>query len=393
MTESAPEIKPLFIKMLENTADTLKDDTLYQKDIEELGELKVQWNICGFDAYQIYTVDKYTFKFGEKLENPDISIKMDNEELAVKFFNGEKMGHNFRARRDYRGQFDVNYIAGTKEKPEKIPYYVAKIYHEDFKHPVSLLKIPALRQGRKKPSYEGEYGSYIPINKSLGTYENQVIPFAIFKHFIEKASNIVITRNCLCRQTYRCKDHPIDIGCMYMGDESKKIKLDEKRAAVTKEQALEIVKNAIASGLIPILGRSIGEAALQGVKDTGKILSCCFCCSCCCMNRDFIKYGPNEPVLYSRMKGVTVSVNEDLCEGCGKCMEVCAFKGRKMVNGKAKVDQERCLGCGRCADACPTGATTIKIDDMKYVNDLISTIEKFVDVLPQPTEEKVSTEQ
>jgi Fe-S-cluster-containing hydrogenase component 2 len=107
---------------------------------------------------------------------------------------------------------------------------------------------------------------------------------------------------------------------------------------------------------------------------------------------DSIKYGPNVPVMYSRMKGVTVSVNEDLCEGCGKCMAVCAFKGRKMVNGKAQMDQERCLGCGRCADACPTGATTIKIDDMKYVNDLISTIEEFVDVLPQPSK-KASSEQ
>ena len=72
-----------------------------------------------------------------------------------------------------------------------------------------------------------------------------------------------------------------------------------------------------------------------------------------------------------------------VCEGCGKCMEVCAFKGRKMVNGKAKVDLERCLGCGRCADVCPTGATTIEIDDMSSIDDLIAKIEDHVDVRDQ----------
>jgi ferredoxin len=388
MTEAKPEIKPLFIKMLETTPDLLKDDDLYKKDIEELGELKVQWNICGLDAYQVYSVDKYAFEFGEKLENPDIIIEMDNEDLSLKFLSGEKMGNEYRLRRDYRGVFEMQYNAGTKEKPEKIPYYNAKIFHKDFKHPVSLLKIPIFRQGRKQPTHEGEYGSYIPINKSLGTYENQVIPFAVFKHFIEKASNIVSVHQCYCRLLYQCKNHTLDIGCMYMGDESKKIKLDETKDTITKEQALEIVQRAIDNGLIPILGRSIGEAAGQGVKDTGYFLSCCFCCSCCCANMDMIKYGPNVPAMYTRIEGVTVKVNEDVCEGCGKCIEVCAFKGRKMVNGKAQMDLERCLGCGRCADACPTGATTIEIDDMSSIDELIAKIEEHVDVRDQASLEQ-----
>jgi ferredoxin len=69
-------------------------------------------------------------------------------------------------------------------------------------------------------------------------------------------------------------------------------------------------------------------------------------------------------------------------------IEICVFKGRELVNDKAKIDQERCLGCGRCAEVCPTGATTIDIDDMTVIDDLISKIEQFVDVTPQAASEQ-----
>ena len=87
------------------------------------------------------------------------------------------------------------------------------------------------------------------------------------------------------------------------------------------------------------------------------------------------------------MEGVSVNVDEGLCEGCGKCVEVCVFRGMELIDGMAKVDQERCLGCGRCASACPTGAITIKIDDVSRVDELIGKIEEFVDVTPQAVSE------
>ncbi|GAG80282.1 unnamed protein product, partial [marine sediment metagenome] len=86
--------------------------------------------------------------------------------------------------------------------------------------------------------------------------------------------------------------------------------------------------------------------------------------------------------------GRCADVNEEACIGCGKCVEVCVFGGRELVDGKAKIDQDRCLGCGRCADVCPTGATTIKIDDINRVEELIGKIESMVDVRDQATLEE-----
>ena len=59
-----------------------------------------------------------------------------------------------------------------------------------------------------------------------------------------------------------------------------------------------------------------------------------------------------------------VSVDEDLCSGCGICSMVCPYQApslfEKEVNGEldrfAQVDSNKCMGCGTCVGACPLGA-------------------------------------
>jgi len=74
-----------------------------------------------------------------------------------------------------------------------------------------------------------------------------------------------------------------------------------------------------------------------------------------------------------------VSINPDLCIGCGRCFKVC---GRDVMTLKgvneegeiidldededdeiekkvmAMIDQDACIGCGACARVCPTSCQT-----------------------------------
>jgi len=59
------------------------------------------------------------------------------------------------------------------------------------------------------------------------------------------------------------------------------------------------------------------------------------------------------------------------------------FNGVKMADGVAVINQDRCLGCGRCESACPPEAISISIDQQSRVNELIKTLESYVDVEPQ----------
>lgn len=55
-----------------------------------------------------------------------------------------------------------------------------------------------------------------------------------------------------------------------------------------------------------------------------------------------------------------ITVNEDLCNGCGNCITGCAEGALQLVNGKAKLVKETyCDGFGDCIGTCPTGALKI----------------------------------
>ncbi len=56
-----------------------------------------------------------------------------------------------------------------------------------------------------------------------------------------------------------------------------------------------------------------------------------------------------------------VSIDQELCNGCGACVTPCAEGAIEMVDGKAKVVREElCDGAGFCIGVCPTGALSIE---------------------------------
>jgi dihydroorotate dehydrogenase subfamily 1 len=48
-------------------------------------------------------------------------------------------------------------------------------------------------------------------------------------------------------------------------------------------------------------------------------------------------------------------VDPEVCNGCGRCEEVCAY-GAARLNGKAKIEPAACIGCGLCVSVCPVDA-------------------------------------
>ncbi len=65
------------------------------------------------------------------------------------------------------------------------------------------------------------------------------------------------------------------------------------------------------------------------------------------------------------VEGVVSSVDQNLCRGCGQCVEACPYGAPELVEISesvmvSQVQEALCKGCGACAVACPTGAAAIR---------------------------------
>ncbi len=52
------------------------------------------------------------------------------------------------------------------------------------------------------------------------------------------------------------------------------------------------------------------------------------------------------------------SVNEELCDGCRVCADVCQFNAIAVIAGTPLIFEDLCHGCGACTRFCPQGAIT-----------------------------------
>lgn len=61
-------------------------------------------------------------------------------------------------------------------------------------------------------------------------------------------------------------------------------------------------------------------------------------------------------------KRMIIAIDENLCIGCGRCVEACPTSALELKDDKARLRDERlCDGFGSCIAVCPSSALHIEV--------------------------------
>ena len=79
-------------------------------------------------------------------------------------------------------------------------------------------------------------------------------------------------------------------------------------------------------------------------------------------NLHLISHIKGNPERSDFIGGEKAVIDEDLCTGCGLCMENCRFDAIRDLGDRYLVNDIRCEGCGVCQYVCPRQAVSLKPD-------------------------------
>ena len=249
---------------------------------------------------------------------------------------------------------------------------VVRIMLDAIKVFFKFVALPGIRKRHRWVNPKMNSMAALPINQELES-ASVPLPLPVLTEIIEKASHRMLMNVCGCRLAYNCKNHPHDIGCIFMGPGVESISPGLGRM-VSAEEALAHTRKAIDDGLVPCVGKSELDKTLFMMPKDAKFIGLCYCCHCCCIAGAAFKSLPLEHLnrIVPRIEGLKIEVT-DACTGCGTCVEYCLYDAIRIEDGRS-FHTEVCRGCGRCALKCPAGAIKMSLDNPKFKDEIIERI-------------------
>jgi ferredoxin len=171
---------------------------------------------------------------------------------------------------------------------------------------------------------------------------------------VNKFDDIAVT-NCYCRHEKEllkkpCKLNAPKENCLMFGKMAQFAIEYGFAKSISKEDTIKLLKEAEDHGLVH-------QAFHQRFNPEMDEEAICSCCKCCCGVFDLFYRGFMP---YHVLTSYLARVDEDLCIGCGTCVEKCPMEAIELEDNKAVVNEDRCIGCGVCAHHCPEDAMKLE---------------------------------
>ena len=233
---------------------------------------------------------------------------------------------------------------------------------------VGLLSIPFIGSRIKELlRLDGSHtqGYLVPLNRDLdyqGKTPGGVTPISIVQRAIEESSYRIIMDKCICRDSHTCKNYPIEMGCIMLGEACRKMVGSGVGRYATVEEALDHLERAAELGLVAGCAWAEIEALALGIapEQHDRYVEICLCCPCCCVALHQMKKLMSVPAMKDRFRSVGWrACGTDDCISCGQCIDICPMEAIEL-SGKGISVSDECIGCGLCAFKCPEQAIAME---------------------------------
>ncbi|MCP3923050.1 MAG: 4Fe-4S dicluster domain-containing protein [Desulfobacterales bacterium] len=224
-------------------------------------------------------------------------------------------------------------------------------------------------------NYQGKVANRrtLPHEGSLGDHI-EILDYERASYLIKKANKYALA-TCSCRhEKYHLDDKhcntPLE-SCLSFGFSADYLIRNGFGKEITEKEALKKLEYSEKFGLV---------ITADNIKQ--EIASICQCCGCCCSALAGIsKFGYPDSVVSS---GFMSEINNDLCNGCGKCAKICPVNAIALIDNKhvankktAKLDTSICLGCGICIGVCKSKSLKLNRHEKRIILPE-STFEKII---------------
>jgi len=235
--------------------------------------------------------------------------------------------------------------------PGLIEYHVGQGQLTDAKREIHKLMEKYTGFGHEITASNYPLFRTIPVEEKLDP-TTEVLPFEKISEYISDSRSIAVF-NCYCRSLNRRCDNPIEV-CMTFDSMADFMVKYRGARHVTKEEALEIIKDCEDHGLVH-----------NTTNQAKKPVMICNCCSCCCGILGGIIRQHNPRTLTK--SNFLPQINREACELCETCVKNCPMQAmwhhyphnEDLSDDKIMILEERCIGCGICSHKCPHDAITM----------------------------------
>jgi ferredoxin len=194
----------------------------------------------------------------------------------------------------------------------------------------------------------------------------------------DRASEVVKTAShigvgvCYCRHKKmhadEACDNPLEI-CMTFNGTAESLTRHGIAKTIDQSECMDLLEQARGLGLV-----QFGENVRESVNYI------CNCCGCCCEALLAVRRSGLESPVHTT--NYIAEIDDDKCNGCGKCIDACPVEAMTLVNAgnpvkkkrrRAKLDESMCLGCGVCVPSCNESAIQMEDRPQRHITPLNGT--------------------